>query len=878
MGKKNLLKSAGIILIGLTLILGVGLFLFSGDSEAVASTNTLIKKEGVAQRQILQKAMRIQIPFVKNEGQVKKDVGFYAKTFGGTVYVTQKGDLVYSSLESRPVQEHLIGSLPIKPVGKDRSPTKVNYFIGNKKSKWRTNLPTYNVVNFGEVYKGIDLHLKAYGKTVEKVFTVQPNADPGDILLKLMGAQSAKVNKNGELEIATDSGMIRFSKPVAFQERDGKRENVQVAYRLEKNAYGFNAGTYDRSRPLIIDPVLAYSTYVGGSGLDLGKGIAIDSSGYAYVVGRTDSISDVYVTGDFPTDNLFTDASSLETASGDNIFITKFSPTGNAIIYSTYLGGTGDDCGNAIALDNSGNAYTTGYTGSTDFPTAGEPYQGSNSGGAWDAFLTVIDSSGSVLIESTYLGGSDRDNANDIAVDSSGCAYITGTTESTDFPTTSSFQTTIGGSGDAFVTKIDPSNSGTNSLIYSTYLGGSDQDQGEGIAVDSSGNAYVVGLTASEQSTGKTRFPVKNAFQDSIAGGLFDSDAFFTKVNSSGNDLVYSSFLGGTALDNAQDVALDSSGNVYIIGYTASTDFPLDGVSYQSSKAGGNDVFVTKVHSSGTSLEYSTYLGGTDNDYGSGIAVDSSGAYIMGSTISTDFPIQYPYQGSLGGGSGDQDIFVTKLDVSGSSLEYSTYLGGSNYESRGGITIDSSGDAYVAGGTSSTDFPVSAGSYQTFYAGGVYDAFVIKLGADTDNDGLADAVETNTGTYVDENDTGTDPNNPDSDGDGYYDGEEVRMGSDPTDDTSTPSYSPGTYYVDISIGSNLTGDGSSGNPWKTIHHAVSRINGGTAGSYTLNVVGGTYNIANGEPFDASIITITQDDVTIQGSGDAPVLDLSLIHI
>jgi hypothetical protein len=356
----------------------------------------------------------------------------------------------------------------------------------------------------------------------------------------------------------------------------------------------------------VIDPVLSYSTYLGGNGGEYGQGIAVDGSGSAYVTGFTESI-------DFPTQNPF----QMNPHDFGAAFVTKLSPSGDSLVYSTYLGGNQFEVGNSIAVDGSGSAYVTGFTYSTDFPTQ-NPYQTDQPDP--DTFVTKLSPSGDSLVYSTYLGGNEFEVGNSIAVDVSGSAYVTGETFSTDFPTQNSYQTDRPFI-DAFVTRLSPSG---NSLVYSTYLGGNGGESGEGIAVDGSGSAYVTGRTDS------TDFPTQNPYQMN----QFERDAFVTKLSPSGSSLVYSTYVGGNSFEDGWDIAVDSSGSAYVTGFTLSTDFPTQNP-YQTDQP-DEDAFVTKLSPSGNSLVYSTYLGGNSNDEGFGIAVDGSGnAYVTGLTGST---------------------------------------------------------------------------------------------------------------------------------------------------------------------------------------------------------------------------------------------------
>jgi hypothetical protein len=489
------------------------------------------------------------------------------------------------------------------------------------------------------------------------------------------------------------------------------------------NEVAFRVAGYDPKRALVIDPVLTYSTYLGGSSFDNGYGIAADSSGNAYVTGQTSS-------SDFPT------ANPLQACAGRfgcfDAFVTKLNAAGSALVYSTYLGGSNPNQGNGIAVDSSGNAYVTGVTYSYDFPTV-NPFQAGNySGLNGTAFVAKLNATGSALVYSTYLGGSrGGDYGQGIAADSAGNAYVTGFTLQSDFPTVNPLQACC--AGDAFVTKL---NAAGSALVYSTYLGGSDDwDEGLGIAADSSGNAYVTGYTHS------TDFPTVNPIQAANKAtpttGL--STAFVAKLNSTGSALVYSTYLGGSYYDSGRGIAADSSGNAYVTGETGSTDFPtvnpLQATNKAALTAGNSTAFVAKLNSTGSALVYSTYLGGSYDDIGFGIAADSSGnAYVTGATSSTDFPTANPLQGSYAGGICGSpsmyypcpDAFVTKLDPSGSALVYSTYLGGSSADSGSGIAVDSSGNAYVTGSTESTDFP-TVNPLQAYKATSVSTAFVAEL-------------------------------------------------------------------------------------------------------------------------------------------------------
>jgi len=573
-------------------------------------------------------------------------------------------------------------------------------------------------------------------------------------------SSSLRIAANGDLIVTAEGGEARFHKPVVYQEHSTvdssqltvesegpldctspdngpwtaanlkskiqNRKLIDGRYILKSDGeVTFEIAPYDRTRPLIIDPVLSYSTYLGGSDMDYANGIAVDPSGNAYVTGYTASI-------DFPLANPAqnspgggTCSDGVDTIPCFDAFVTKLNPAGTALVYSTYLGGSGDDYGTRIALDASGDAYVTGYTNSTDFPVQ-NALQAENAGG-YDAFVAELSADGASLIYSTYWGGSADDLGSGVAVDSSGNAYISGSTASPDFPVTpGALRANYGGGDhDGFVVKV---NSGGAELGYSTFLGGSADDYAYGVAVDSAGNAYVTGATNS------TNFPTVNAFQPNYAGGLCATapntfpcyDAFVAKLNPAGSALIYSTYLGGTGSDYGYAIALDGSSNAYVTGYTISTNFPTTAGALRRVFGGSYDAFVAKLNGAGSALVYSTYLGGAGTEIGYDVAVDSFGrALVTGYNYGGQFPTVSPTQAQ---NAGFYDAFVSVLNASGSSLDFSTYLGGSLDEVGRGISLDPSGNAYVTGGTFSVDFPTTSGSYQPSYGGGPYDAFVTKFG------------------------------------------------------------------------------------------------------------------------------------------------------
>jgi len=598
---------------------------------------------------------KLPLHFVTNQGQLDPSVVYYAKSEGATVYCTEEGLVFGFSEGSISLKFNAIAapSLSLRAKrsnleARSKLEGKVNYFIGNDPALWRTNIPTFQEVVYSDVYPGIDPVYSGHQQRLKYTFYLQPGSNPNQILMIYDGIEDVWVDDaTGELVIQTEWGEMRNAAPVAYQEIEGIKKVIDISFRLmgEKKV-GFAVADYDRNFMLTLDP--GYSTYLGGSGADYVKGIAVDSDGNAYVAGYTQS-------DDFPTQNAY----DSNLGGYSDVFVTKLSSSGNTPVYSTYLGGSDRDWGYAIAVDSEGNAYIAGYTESDDFPTK-NPYKDTYGGGYYDAFATKLSNSGSTLSYSTYLGGGSSDVGEGIAVDDAGNAYVVGYTTSSNFPTQNPYQSDYHiGNDDAFVTKVDTMQSGNDSLIYSTYLGGSSRDNAYDVTVDSSGNAYVTGLTFS------SNFPIQNSYDSSLGGS---KDAFVTKIDTtqSGNDsLVYSTSLGGGSGDEGYDIAVDSSGNAYVTGKTRSPDFPTLNP-YQGSHGGGNDdAFVTKLSSSGNTLVYSTYLGGDGYDDGCGIAVDSSGnAYVTGLTYSSNFPTLNPYQSSHGGG--EWDAFVASYLQDGS--------------------------------------------------------------------------------------------------------------------------------------------------------------------------------------------------------------------
>ncbi len=666
---------------------------------------------------------KLALAFVPNAGQTDARARFSAQTAGASFYFTRKAAV----LSLRPgakdgrrgavLRLAFLGANPdVEIEGRRRGRATVNYLLGNDASAWHTGLPTYGALVYRELWPGIDMVFRGAAGRLKYEFVLRPGARVRDIRLAYRGARRLSVTRAGALAIATRVGVLRDERPRSYQRVGGRRVRVESSFRLARGAYGFAVGRYNGRRTLVIDPGLRYSTYLGGGSGEGGHGIAIDAAGNAYVTGQTYS-------SDFPT-TVGTFDTTLDGES--DAFVTKINPRGSALVYSTYFGGRGVEFGTGIAVDRAGSAYVTGTTGSRDLPTTAGAFDTTLDG--WDAFVTKLDPRGSGLVYSTYLGGRRSEFGEvawAIAVDRAGSAYVTGSTGS-NFPTTAgAFDRTYAGglwSGDAFVTKLNRRGS---ALIYSTYLGGGLDESGAGIAVAADGSAYVTGRTESSD------FPTTaGAFDRTFTAGVWEGDAFVTKLDPRGSALVYSTYLGGRRSESGYGISVDAAGSAYATGSTDSRNFPTTPGAFDRTFNGwAGDAFVTKLNRRGSALVYSTYLGGRDGQFGSGIAVDAAGnAYVTGATGSRNFPTTSgAFAAAFNGGA--QDAFVTKLDWTGSDLLYSTYLGGSDdeFEEFGrGIAVDAIGRAYVTGVTGSSDFPTTPGAFDMTFNGGV-DAFVTRL-------------------------------------------------------------------------------------------------------------------------------------------------------
>jgi hypothetical protein len=807
----------GFVCLSFLAIVVLGLLPKIQAAENILPNPQVLAAATKVQPQVVASYGKLPLSFEANQGQVSGSAQFLSRGLGYTLFLTGDEAVLClgkaaraglmpdaTTLADKPtngdgpgatesvLRMKLIGASASAGVaGAEELPGKSNYIIGNDPTKWRTNVPNYAKVRYQNVYPGVDLvYYGTQGGQLEYDFVVAPGADAHSIGLSFQGAGKIRVDKRtGDLVLALAGSELRFRKPVVYQPASGsgllaERRPIDGRFVLTgRNQIGFQVAAYDHRAPLIIDPVLLYSTYLGGAKYNLGYRVAVDASGSAYVAGATNSTVFPTTAGVFKS-LLNPGGCAIRVTKGQpkeiftcpDAFVTKLDPTGTQMIYSTYLGGSASDGATGISVDSSGYAYVTGATGSTDFPTTAGAFQTSatDSSARTHAFATKLNPTGSALIYSTYLAGTHDDVSTISALDSSGYLYVAGGTNSKDFPTTpGAFQRTISGTSchnyeqtwpcfDGFIAKL---NQQGTALVYSTYLGGNNHDSVLGLAVDSTGSAYLTGGTAS------TNFPLANALQSSFgtppcSGTTLGGNprpcffhAFVTKLNSTGTALDYSTYLGGNGYDAGLGIAVDATGAAYVTGATNSTNFPTTAGAAQTIFGGGtcnfgvslsfncSDAFVAKLEPSGTSLDYSTYLGGSSFDLGWAIAVDNAGiAYVVGGTNSLDFPTDAT-TGNFQGGTCSTDIamfilsthqagsnfncpnaFLTEVDPTGSTRLFSTYLGGASGDLAFSVAVDATGGVYMAGSTLSPNFPTSAGALQTSLTGHA-DAFISKFGS-----------------------------------------------------------------------------------------------------------------------------------------------------
>lgn len=703
-------------LVGL-FILFLAVVLISTSDQVNHSQTTIIDQSEFSTR-----ISKVQIPFIVNEGQYNEDVKFYAKTFSGMVFITKNGEIVYSLpmygkykiTTGIAIKENFTGGKTNNITGQEQSLTKVSYIKGVDRLKWSKNVSTYNSIDFDEVYDGIEVKLKAYGNNVEKLFIVKPGANPENIKVELNNVTKLEINEAGELEIKTELGSISFTKPIAYQEEAGQKIYVNAEYLVKGKKYGFTIGDYDTEKNLVIDPLLA-STFIGGNSTDddYEPSIVLDHIGNVYITGYTYST-------DFPTTLGVYDESF---GGSTDRFVSKFDSDLENLLVSTFIGGNGDENGMGMQITVEGYVYLAGYTTSSDFPTTPGAYDQIHNGGR-DAFILKLDEDLTSLLASTFLGGSGDEGYQwpriDIVIDEISNVYVTGLTKSQNFPISSgAYDNNFAGGltgGDAFVSKFD---SNLTSLLGSTYIGGNMDEWRVSVALDESNNIYICGETSS------STFPTtQNAYDPSFNGG---SDIFISKFSNNLTSLLSSTFLGANSYEEALALKLNNNGEVYLTGYTMSSNFPVTANANNTNYNGGErDAYIAKFNNNLSSLLASTFIGGDEKDTGEDIVIDDFGnIYLTGVTLSSDFPsTSGAYDESFNGG---EDIFISKLDANLASILASTFFGRSRQEKGQCIALDDRANVYIAGSTTSINFPVTPNAYNSSYNGGNNDCFIIKF-------------------------------------------------------------------------------------------------------------------------------------------------------
>jgi hypothetical protein len=672
---------------------------------------------------------RVPVFFVENRGQTDPGVRFYAQGLGGVVFLADDGltlalpppgpplppgrgfahpgRVEVAAVPAGPrriLRLAFPGSSPEEVFGEGLLPGRVHSLVGSDPARWRRDLPVFASVRYRGIYPGIDLIVAVRERRLEYDLEAEPGADLSRIRVAYRGADDVCLLPGGEMALEVGGGRVIQRPPLVYQLRHGRREAVAGSFVLAREGDGFVStfalGPHDPGRPLVIDPILDWATYLGGSQPDQAADVAVDAGGNVLVTGKTQS-------ADFPREG------ALDPALGAaaDAFVVKFAPDGSSFLWATYLGGAlGSDHGLGVATDGEGNVYLTGMTSSPDFPVV-KAFDPTYSGSGGDIFVSKLPPDGTALLYSTYLGPG---NGLDIAVDGAGSAYVTGRTSACDHPLVNPYQDDChvppNDYSNGFVTRFAPDGA---TLVWSTYLGGNyGNDAGFAIAVDGEGRAAVAGLTES------SLFPLVDPL-DPTRAGLFEG--FVSRFSPDGTTLEWSTYLGGAGEDVVEEVAVDDSGGVVVAGHTASADFPtaspLDGT-----LDGDRDAFVARLAPDGHSLSWSTFLGGSGKDYAYGLALDAAGRInVAGSTESPDFPLVRPLDATYG----DVEAFLVTLASDGSRLDLSTFLGGNYLDYAYGLAADPGGDLALAGYTVSTDFPLEDPLDGTYGSGG--DAFVARI-------------------------------------------------------------------------------------------------------------------------------------------------------
>ncbi len=670
---------------------------------------------------------RKEAAFIENKGQWTDQVLYLTPQPNLNAWITTDG-IVYDFYRFKPSSQRPTGCLDLppppekyghvialqvvnaenKPVSKGVDPlaTYYNYFLGNDSSRWTSRVPLYQEVWVQNILDGISMRHYYDQDGLRFDFIVDPHGSPESIALNIEGTDEWQISEGNQLTLTTRFGEVTLGDLYAYQEVNGQPQEVRCHFVRRQDGYiGFKVGSYDSTRPLIIDPLM-YSTFLGGNNNDFSWDLEVDTIQHAYVVGFSASTNFPTTTGTYdPTHN-----------GNYDVTISKINTSGSNLVFSTFLGGNNLEYGLVIDVDSAFDIYIGGETRSTNFPTTAGAYDATYNGGGMDIFVSKLKHDGTALLFSTYIGGSNYEEIFTIKVDSANYVYIGGYTSSSNYPTTTNaYDVSFNGVHDAVLTKFSPSG---QSLVFSTFLGGNDTDHIHSVRILPSGNYFISGHTASSD------FPTTSGAFDTSYNG--NHDVFLAKMDNSASTLLLSSYIGGSGREESYYIRSDSNENLYISGFTTSSDFPTTLHAYDTSYNGGQDGFIIKMDTN-DNLLYSTYLGGSGNDIINGIYTTPSGyVYFVGETTSSDFPTTTgSYDSTFNGG---QDVCFGKLSPAGITLVYSSYIGGQSTDRGISIDVDIHDYVYIAGYTASSNYPTTTGAYDVTFNGGTYDGFVTKFG------------------------------------------------------------------------------------------------------------------------------------------------------
>jgi hypothetical protein len=713
-GRVGLAVAAAALALALTLALAA--LLPSGGGAPAALTAG--SAPGIERATALATVRHLPLSFEENAGQAPAGVRFVARAPGFALALDRDGSRL--RLGSTDLTTRFVGGDPTATTGTGLRAARTNYLTGDRPVDWHTGVRTFSGVRYAAVWPGIDVAFHGTRQRLEYDYLLAPGADPGRIAQRISGARGLRIDRAGDLRIATAGGTLIQRAPVAYQRRGGVREPVASRFVLHGDTVGIAVGAYDRSRPLVVDPTLAYATYLGGDGIDAAYDVAVDADGNPYVAGFTSSAG-------FASDGAFQGTGG----GGGDAFVAKLAADGKSIEWLTYLGGSGEDVGSGVALTPDGDVVVAGTTKSTNFPVV-DPTRPSYSGGT-DLFVSRLNKDGDALKWSTYLGGSAEESVGGVVVKADESVVVGGTTKSQDLPVAGGGLSASygGGLSDGFVLELGP----TGALTRGGYLGGLGADRLLDLAVDGE-RIYATGGTYS------TNFPITGGAQQSVLAegplGEPSRDAFVTRIDQNLGIIAFSTFLGGDSDDIAEAIAVDSDGNSYIGGGTSSTDLPGadDGFQPHNANSSQYDGFVAKVPTLGSASGWSSYLGGTLFDSVSGIVVDDGGTtYLTGTTYSANLATtEDALQKTKPGAGNTVDGFIGQVGPDGDQLEYLTYFGGSEYDFGSRLALGPDGGVVVVGGTTSTGLPTTAG--------------VVQPAKDASNDGWVASFRTRRPTTV----------------------------------------------------------------------------------------------------------------------------------